>query len=171
VSKEKKGDWVVIGGKPGEVGYCTRCGQGLNINLPQPVDLMVEIMNAFVRIHSRCAPGKYFEKPATTPDEWALGRDTGTSSLTIYSAITGRPSHHRSYDVPHDPDDFGRCYRLLKLFPQWRDKLAETIKICPEWQPFVEAWDELTALYEEEVPNHTGRAPKLYKRMKELDAA
>ena len=167
--KEKKGDWVVIGGKPGEIGYCTRCGQGLNINLPQPVDLMVEIMNAFVKIHSRCAPGKYVEKPATTPDEWAHGRDTGTSSLTIYSAITGMPSHHGRYDVPHDPDDFGRCYRLLKLFPQWREKLAETIKLCPEWKPFAEAWDELTAIYEEEVPNHRGSAPKLYKRMKELE--
>ena len=165
---KRKTDWVVIGGKPGEIGYCTRCGQGLNINLPQPMDLLGEIMKAFVKIHSRCAAGNYVEKPATTPEEWADGRDTGTSSLTIYSAITGKRSRHISFDVPHDPDDFGRCYRLLKLFPAWREKLAETIKLCPEWEPFVAAWDELTALYELEVPNHTGSAPKLYARMKEL---
>ena len=165
--RKRKGDWVVIGGKPGEIGYCTRCGQGLNINLPQPLDLLTEIMKAFVKIHFRCKPGQYVEKPATSPDEWANGRDTGTSSLTIYSAITGQPSHHKRYDVQHDPADFGRCYRLLKLFPAWREKLRETVKICPEWEPFVEAWDELTALYEQELL--TGTAPQLYDKIKVLE--
>lgn len=166
--RERKSDWVVVGGKPGEVAWCTRCGQGLNINLPQPLALMAEILKAFVKIHSTCAPGKHVEKPAVTPEEWAAGRDTGTSSLTIYSAITGKPSHHSSFDTPRDPSDFGRCYRLLKLFPAWREKLSETAKLCKKWEPFVAAWDELTALYEEESPK--GTAPKLYKRMQELRA-
>ena len=170
---KRKTDWVVIGGKPGEVGYCTRCGRGLEINLPQPMDLMVEIIKAFVKIHGKCPAGQYVEKPPVTPDEWAMGRDTGTSSLTIYAAITGKRSPRNGYnrfDIPHDPDDFGRCYRLLKLFPTWRTLLAKTISICPEWEPFVAAWDELTELYELEVPNHKGSAPKLYARMKEIRA-
>lgn len=167
--RKRKGDWVVMGGKPGEVAYCTRCGEGLTLSLPQHMDVFIAASNAFIKVHSRCEKNAYFEKPAVTPEEWAAGRDTGTSSLTIYSAITGKPTHHRGFDIPYDPDDFGRCYRLLKLFPAWREKLGETIKRCPPWKPFVEAWDELTALYELEVPNHSGSAPRLYARMKELE--
>lgn len=166
MATKAKAAWVCIGGKPGEIGYCSRCGQGLEINLPQRLDLMGEIMKSFVKIHSKCPQGSYVEKPATTPEEWKMGRDTGTSSLTIYSAITGKTSLHRTFDIPHDPDDFGRCYRLLKLFPLWREKLSETIKLCRKWKPFVAAWDELTLLYEEELTSM--KAPKLYKRMKEL---
>ena len=36
----------------------------------------------------------------------------------------------------------------------------------PEWAPLVAVWDELTALYEEELPS--GRCPKLYDRMQQL---
>ena len=32
----------------------------------------------------------------------------------------------------------------------------------------VDAWDELTELYEEEVKNWNGKAPKLYARMRVL---
>ena len=167
--RERKGDWVVMGGKPGEVAYCTRCGEGLTLVLPLHMEVFLAASHAFVKVHSHCPAGKYIEKPVVTPEEWAASRDTGTSSLTIYSAITGKPSHHRGYGVPHDPDDFGRCYRLLKLFPAWREKLSETVKLCREWEPFVQAWDELTALYELEAPNHQGSAPKLYARMKEIE--
>src|ERR1017187_10180744 len=103
-----KVDWVLPGGKPGEMGYCTRCGRGLSINLPQPMELVIACTKAFVSIHSDYQPGKYVDKPAQSPEEWAIGRDTGTSSLTIYPAITGNTS--RRIDIPYDPDDFGRCY-------------------------------------------------------------
>lgn len=168
-----KVDWVLPGGKPGEIGYCTRCGRGLCINLPQPFEIATACMNAFVSIHSKCEPGKHFEKPAKSPEEWAAGRDTGTSSLTIYQAITGNPSHHRCLSIPYDPDDFGRCYRLLKLFPAWREQLPKVIEICPEWKPFVEAWDELTALFEaagwhDRKQKPKGDDGKMYERMKQL---
>lgn len=35
-----------------------------------------------------------------------------------------------------------------------------------EWEVLAAHWDELEALYREELP--TGRAPKLYDRMQEL---
>lgn len=167
-ARQKKGDWVVMGGKPGELAYCTRCGQGLSLNMPQLIAVVVAASKAFVKAHSNCAAGQYIEKPAESPEEWANGRDTGTSSLTIYSAITGMPSPHGILDVPYDPSDFGRCYRLLKLFPAWRPQLNKVVGLCEAWRPFVEAWDELAALYEEELP--TGTAPKLYARMTQLYA-
>jgi hypothetical protein len=133
-------------------------------------------MNAFVKMHSNCPPGESFEKPATSPEEWAAGRDTGTSSLTIYQAITGNRSHHRGLDIPYDPDDFGRCYRLLKLFPSWRKDLGKVVDVCPEWKPFVEAWDELTAMYEaagwaNRNVKSKGDGGEMYRRMTELREA
>lgn len=65
-----------------------------------------------------------------------------------------------------DPADFGRCYRLLKIMPSWRPRLPEVAALFPKWTGLVSAWDELTALYEEELPRR--RCPKLYVRMQEL---
>lgn len=149
--KEKKGLWVVIGGKPGEVGHCTRCGQGLTVSLPQPLYIMAACMKAFAEHHEKCEPGKYVEKPTKTPAEWADGRDTGTSSLTIYAAMTGMSNPHEYHAPPRDPSDFGRCYRLLKLFPSWRERLDSVSAICPEFKPFIENWDKLTQMYEDEL--------------------
>jgi hypothetical protein len=157
-------DWVITGGAPGELGYCTRCGEGLTINLPQRFEVVTGAMLGFVRAHAHCEPGQYFPKPPMNPEEWAAGRDTGISSLTIYRVMTGKPSHNGTYHTPRDPDDFGRCYRLLKLFPQWRSRLPEFAEKFPKWARLIAEWDELTALYEEESPS--GTCPKLYDRMK-----
>jgi hypothetical protein len=104
---------------------------------------------------------------------WVGNGDTGTSSLTIWAVLMRRVSPHGHMDIPYDPDDFGRCYRLLKVMPSWRERLAEVAAVCPQWAPFVEAWGELTALYEDELENGpvtkgVRMAPRLYARMREL---
>lgn len=112
--------------------------------------------------------------PKPTPEgearAWIDNGDTGLSSETIWSVLSGwrvpRASWHA--DVPHDPADFGRCYRLLQVMPAWRARLPEVAVAYPQWAPLVDAWDELTALYEAEVPDGTGRAPRLYARLQEL---
>lgn len=101
-----------------------------------------------------------------TPIEWLLSGDTGISSYTICAVMTG--SKMKGPDVPHDPSDFGRCYRLLQNFPEWRARLPEVAAAYPIWGPMVAAWDELTALYEEEKQNKSGKAPELYERMRAL---
>jgi len=97
-------------------------------------------------------------------DAWLFGADTGMSSKSIFGVMTGKPVGEGSF--PWDPDDFGRCYRLLAKFPGWRSRLSEVSQKYPAWSGLVENWDELTALYEEELPRN--RAPKLYARMQEL---
>jgi hypothetical protein len=77
-------------------------------------------------------------------------------------------------DIPYDPDDFGRCYRLLKLFPSWRAELPKVADVCPKWKPYVEAWDELTAMFEaagwhDETKKPKGDGGRMYNRMKELE--
>lgn len=104
---------------------------------------------------------------------WLNGADTGTSSKTIFSVLANDPNRkfalgHCGSSIPHDPADFGRCHRLLALFPEWRSRLYEVVAKYPAWQGLVENWHELTALYLEELPS--GRCPKLYKRMNELIA-
>ncbi len=156
--------WVQCGGKPGEVAFCGRCGKGLSLSLPIRIEIYVAASKAFLKIHSKCKEGDHFEKPATTPLEWATGRDTGTSSLTIYHVMTGNPSHHSCYDTPADPSDFGRCYRLLKLFPSWIPRLPEVSERFPKWKPLIDNWALLTKMYEEALVTKNGEP--LYRFIK-----
>lgn len=80
-----------------------------------------------------------------TPIEWLLGDDTGASSKTILSVMTGNKISYPS--VPIDTSDFGRCVRILEKFPDWKVRLNEVSELYPEWGPLVEAWSELTELY------------------------
>lgn len=99
--------------------------------------------------------------------------DSGMSSMTIASVLVpelrqaclARLNHDAGF-WPRDPDDFGRCYRLLKLIPNGVERLSEVASAYPAWARLVAAWPELTGLYEEEEPS--GRSPKLYRRIKEL---
>jgi hypothetical protein len=116
-----------------------------------------------------------------TAISWVAGDDTGASSMTIWSVMMGAEPQGRYGSAgawPADPDDFGRCYRLLTLIPEWRGRLGEVATRHPgAWTGLVEAWDELTALWEEEAGAGLDRAqlrgksaPRLYRRMKQAQA-
>ena len=102
--------------------------------------------------------------------EWYQGHDTGISSETIWSVMTGYPC--KKYDIPHDAGDFGRCHRLLEKFPAWRNRLSEIEAHYPAWKPFVAAWSELTRLFIEERSCDwmvtVGECPKLESRIRLL---
>lgn len=83
---------------------------------------------------------------------WISGNGTGISSQTIWCVMMGTVTESASswrYDTPSDDDDFGRCYRLLKFIPEWRNKLDKVGKAFPKWQPIIRQWDELTRLHEQ----------------------
>jgi len=98
---------------------------------------------------------------------WLRSGDTGISSETIWSVMMGEPPPRYGGSIPYDPADFGRCHRLLTLFPEWRARLPEVEAHDPMWGPLVREWDALTALYLEELP--TGEGRKLWARMQELE--
>lgn len=102
-----------------------------------------------------------------TPMDWMLSGDTGISSECICAVMTG--SKCRDGRPPSDPSDFGRCYRLLQHFPEWKARMGEVAAKFPEWTALVREWDALTALYELEKKNPNGMAPKLYDRMQVLN--
>lgn len=103
-------------------------------------------------------------KAAMGMDAWLQSDDTGLSSKAMAMAMFACGNGQKDY--PHDPSDFGRCYRFLEAVPEARSRLTMMRDVSPVWARLVDAWDELTALYLEESP--TGVAPKLYARMKEL---
>ena len=101
-----------------------------------------------------------------TPMDWMLSGDTGTSSKCICAVMTG--SKCQDGRPPSDPSDFGRCFRLLQHFPEWRPRMGEVAAKFPEWIALVRQWSELTDLYKLESQNKNGMAPQLYDRMKVL---
>lgn len=102
-----------------------------------------------------------------TPLEWALGRDTGISSEAICAVMAGCNTELGKSCYPSDNGDFGRCYRLLKLFPEWEARIEEMGEVCPGWKPIAENWQELKALYERD--EKVGHGLRLcYKRLREL---
>lgn len=87
--------------------------------------------------------------------QWIVGHDTGTSSKTIWAVMM--MAQPEDADVPYDPDDFGRCYRLLKLIPEWRTRLDLVAMTYPAWMALVREWDRLTEMFERVIgPSGTG---------------
>lgn len=159
--------WVQIGGAKDEWAHCSHCGEGLVLGVKSlPIEPAAAMLKAFIKTHARCTTKTYTEPPIKKPSDWARGRDIGVSAGSIYTAMTGDYSPCGRYDVPHDPADFGRCYRLLNYFPEWRSRMANLSRKWPIWEPFVTHWSELEALYVEELP--TGTAPRLYEAMQRL---
>ncbi|MGB8480705.1 MAG: hypothetical protein WCE63_18005 [Acidobacteriaceae bacterium] len=84
--------------------------------------------------------------------------------MTIYSVMMDLPIERA--DVPYDPADFGRCYRLLQLFPAWKPRLDEVAARYPAWRPLVREWSALESLYVDAFRSNSGAA--LYQRLKAL---
>lgn len=81
--------------------------------------------------------------------KWLAGGDTGQSSKAICFHMTGTPC--RYWDHPSDPDDLGRCLRLLDLIPEWKVRLPEMATRGPGWAGLVAHWSEIDAMMREEV--------------------
>jgi hypothetical protein len=169
----------------GSAFVCLHCGQRYEPAMPCPINIWLASSKAFQKDHRRCkapeTPVCRFCRSATHDDEnhvaatvkhpmdWPGCGDTGLSSQAIWQHMTGLTLPGRwsgRMEYPLDPDDFGRCYRLLSApwAAEWRARVGEMAKY-PGWPGLVARWDELEALYRKERPK--GRAPKLYAAMQE----
>ncbi len=104
---------------------------------------------------------------------WLSSGDSGISSLTIVSVLADIPfavlAQRCRPGVPYDPDDLGRCMRLLDVKPEWRSRMSEVARRYPEWAGLVARWDDLSSLFWEEAPS--GRALKTFALMEEIRGA
>lgn len=82
---------------------------------------------------------------------WVVGGHVGMSSKAIWANMmdAGKPEHGWSH--PHDPDDLSRCLRLLRLIPEWRERLPEMAKRSDSWRALVRHWDQIEQSMEDEV--------------------
>ena len=171
----RKDDHVVM---RGEEMFCSHCGHRQKLTFPIDLNVFAAAAKAFTASHRECEPDPRVTEEeerkrveaTKSPDAWRRGPDTGISSITIWSVMTGRPHGLAGFgpDVPHDPADFGRCHRLLQAFPEWRVRLGEVVVRYPAWGPMIREWDRMTALYEREIQRQDGMAPELYELMQSL---
>ncbi|KHJ74672.1 hypothetical protein [Rhodococcus sp. Chr-9] len=106
---------------------------------------------------------------------WLASGERGISSEAIVSHLTGHQVGRpwAGADHPWDPDDFYRCEMLLRAYPLARLAFPAMKSRSEVWARLVDAWDELVALGEEEVPGifsgpARGRAPRMYARMRQI---
>lgn len=148
--------------------FCLNCGTSQAVAYPIAVDILRAMIDAFSNLHRSCQPG--WEPPECDQEKglsdkkiwWLTHGEQGTSSKTIYSHLSGdkilAPMH---YSHPYDPDDFKRCYLLLKAIPEWREEFHKMSILSPVWKNLVDNWDKLTEMYEQNVREHW----KNYKRI------
>ena len=116
--------------------------------------------------------------PIAAFTNWLAFGERGISSEAIVTHLTGvSVSRYGSMYEPLDPSDFRRCEQLLRQVPLARLVFPAMSEVSPAWARLVDAWDELVALAESEVPGvfdgpATGySAPRTYARMRELRTA
>ncbi len=80
---------------------------------------------------------------------WIGSDDTGASSLFMASVLSNGQLHARNA-YPHDPDDLGRCIRLLVAVPVFADRLHLMSSQGPQWAAVVANWEQWTRMYNDE---------------------
>ena len=101
--------------------------------------------------------------------EWIVRGEVGTSSRTIWAALTGAVSQGKGsgyFDVPFDPSDFCRCRKLVQQCNISTNDLQRVKDVFPWYGPYIDNWDTLNELYDLEA--HTGKCEKLYDYMQTL---
>lgn len=153
--------------------FCNNCGQYQEVPFPINPIMFDAMAKAFNKIHKSCK--KIWQQPevkdSLTEDQkarwWLSNGERGVSSETIFEVITGQKIlRHFNRCTPSDPDDFRRCYLLLKTIPEWKNKLYLLKAESKVWSNLVDNWDKLTEMLEEQM--ETKKANGMYEFMESL---
>jgi hypothetical protein len=105
---------------------------------------------------------------------WLLGPDTGLSSKSMVMCALGFSPHIEFHPYhPSDAGDFWRCITLLRAVPAIRDFFPDIAQMSREWAALIGEWDELEALFIDEVGincEKSVRASKTYQRIYKIYA-
>lgn len=99
---------------------------------------------------------------------WITSGDTGMSSEAIWAHMVGG-SVRGHWNHPHDPEDLGRCLRLLEAVPEWKPRIVEMARHGTGWAVLSARWDEIAASMADEVGIDWSKgrcAPKTYALMR-----
>lgn len=155
--------------------FCYNCGDHFNLQLPQAVRLVADIMKAFSKDHKHCAktwtpPVVDQSLPAVDKAKWwktGMNGERGASSEFMWTVLFYYERKIIKGPHPSDPDDFRRCYLLLQTVPEWKEKLHLMKGVSEVWSKLVDHWDTLTAMLEKEMVTETNW-PEMYDLMKKL---
>ncbi len=165
--------------------FCSNCGIESIITYPIDISILVTMADRFAKVHKNCKPVWKQPEPDMTQSIqerivwWTKYGEHGTSSKTIWCILTNGSDFKFNYEDlkfvfipeieythPSDPDDFKRCYMLLKAVPEWRNELYKLNGISPVWERMVWYWDKLTKKLEQQIK--TGKTNNMYELMKTL---
>lgn len=154
-----------------EALFCSHCGSSQAVAYPVEIPVFTAMMDAFAKNHAECP--KTWKEPELDQslavrekaDFWWKHGERGISSMTMFAIFCGRHMPQRPCH-PLDPDDFRRCYLLLKAVPEWREKLPLLKAHSSAWSNLVDHWDELTAMLEEMMAGKKSSA--MYDLMQKL---
>jgi len=83
--------------------------------------------------------------------KWLLTGHLGLSSCTMFAACTGFIPDYLSERVapkhyPYDPDDFGRCQKLIEAVPEVEEAYRLVMpKVSPVWAEMIARWPAIVA--------------------------
>ncbi|WP_454751628.1 hypothetical protein [Cupriavidus necator] len=100
---------------------------------------------------------------------WILHGDTGVLSETMAAIAVGADTMKGDGwgpDAPHDPSDFGRCYKLVQAVPEIRATFPRIAELVPTFAGILREWDALCAIYQRDLPAR--RSDELYEMIKAL---
>ena len=127
--------------------FCDKCGAEHKITYPTKVEDLTKKIKLFEELHIDCE--QTWKQPTIDPalsefaraEWWWKYGERGMSSESIWVFFTKRGSSKTAY--PHDPDDFRRCYELLKVMPEWRDRINEVGLLSNAWFQLTSNWGKL----------------------------
>jgi hypothetical protein len=80
---------------------------------------------------------------------WLRSDDTGMSSKYLAMMLHGGGAGPADFAFPHDADDFGRCYRMLRVVVFADDAMARVGPTLPHpWPALCEHWKKLESMFE-----------------------
>ena len=152
--------------------FCLHCGGEFDLHYPFPVNELIKKTKSFNSLHQDCKP--MWKQPEVDQSKsvqdkmtfWLGQGERGISSETMFEVISGQITNRIPKRHPCDPDDFRRCYLLLKTIPEWKDELHKLRGLSPVWGKLVDNWDKLTELLEEQLK--TKKPNGMYLLMKSL---
>jgi len=152
--------------------FCSHCGKSETISYPIEIPAMTKMIDQFTEKHTECEPT--WKQPEADNalnekermDFWLQNGERGISSETMFQVIGGVNLLGGRICHPCDPDDFRRCYLLIKTIPEWREKLDKMKTVSPIWSRIVDNWDRLCEMLEEQI--ETKKPNGMYEFMESL---
>jgi hypothetical protein len=98
-------------------------------------------------------------------------RGMSSEALCFHTALDAQENHllknnEDRHSHPYDPADFKRRYDFFEAVPLAKANLSRMKQVSPTWNLLVDAWSELSSIYESEP--HATHPTKLYERMREI---